>query len=174
MLFCLAHSRSSSNKSFHSLFPTVWDAQGWGREARPLASAEMIMVKPRSLLPPGLCMCSSTRRTACPLPHLLLAEPPSAFSTQISPPLLHSLLCVLEAFYKTSFRAHCPPHLFISPPSTRIVSPLSVCSGCQAEGRCSKNANLKLWALYNGSQHTVGCICGFCRARWGVGLFPLP
>lgn len=106
----------------------------------------------------------------------LLAEPPSAFSTQISPPLLHSLLCVLEAFYKTpsgpTTSLICSSPL---PPHRLCLLCVSVPSGCWAEGRCSINANLKPRALYNGSQHTVGHICGFCRASVGVwGSFPCP
>lgn len=151
---------------------TVWDAQGWGREARPPASAEVVTVKPRSLLPQGLCMCSSTWPALClivclqsphqpflPRSHLLGSTPSSVFLKHFTRPPsgpTTSLIC----------SSPLPPHRL-------CLLCVSVPSGCRAEGRCSINANLKPWALYNGSQHTVGCICGSCRASVGMwGSFP--
>lgn len=134
-----------------------------------LASAEVAVVEPRSLLPRGLCVCSSA--------WLALGLPPPI--NQPFPPRSLLLCSTPSSVFLQHFTR--PP----SGPTTSLIrsSPLpphrlcllcvSVPSGCRAEGRCSINANLKPWALYDGSQHTAGCIRGFCRASVGVrGLSP--
>lgn len=115
VLLCLAHSRSSSNRSSRFFFPTVWDAQGWGREARPLASAEVVMVKPQSLLPQGLCVCSSTRPTACSLPHVCLQSRHQPF-----PPRSHLLCSTPSSVFLKHFTR--PPQGPLPPSSAHLPS----------------------------------------------------
>lgn len=118
-LSCLLESGAQKgliNRRTRSSFPTVWEAQGWHREARPLglcprASPYWAASSAPPQLPRTPILCYSS------LPHPLLSSAPPL------PPLCPPAPPV---FYADLFQGHPLIHLLISP-RTPLVFPLWVC-----------------------------------------------